>query len=239
MIPRDVALPENCRVRLVDLPLRAGGAIAVDADGFINIYLNVRLSRREQRMALLHELEHHYRGDLYSDRDIRSVEREAEPLMTVDGTPIRRATPPFDAPGLRRVGQGLYLPSGENLTRATAHVLHVRALLMEACRVYDVMQTPPLLPVDALAALASKLGPGDIAFAAWQMLGGRCVPMLHFSREDLWGAVYYDAVGAPDNALIAMECGDTRLNVDLRRRNRRLMLHGILRERDGGIERVY
>ena len=241
MIPRELKLPDNCRVRLVDLPASAGGAIAVDADGFVNLYINARLSLEARREALRHELAHHYRGDLYSAEDIRSIERAAGGVRfaTLDGEPLRCPPPPFVPEGLRRVGRGLYLPEGENLTRATAHVLALRGALMEACRVYDVMQTPPLLPVDGLLRLAESLGPGDIAFAAWQRLSGRLASVLHFSREDLCGAIYYGAGGIPDNALALMDVGDIRLTVDLRRRSGRLETCGITREAGGRVERVY
>ena len=97
MPPRELPLPENCRVRLVDLPVQAGGLISVDEDGFVNIYLNARLSRDAQREALQHELRHHYRDDLYSDRDIRAVEREADAPGLLRGR---------TAPGRRRTSRG-------------------------------------------------------------------------------------------------------------------------------------
>jgi len=239
MTPRELSLPDDCRVRLVDLPVSADGAIAVDADGFVTIYINARLSHEARRQALAHELRHHYRGDLYSDRDIRAIEREAEGVTTLDGEQLRFPPPPFISEGLRRVGRGLYLPEGSNLTWATAHIFALRGALMDACRTYDVMQTPPILPVDGLLDLAGRLGPGDIAFAAWQRLNGRLVPMLHFSREDLYGAIYYGPGGSPDNALILMDVGDIRLTVDVRRRRGRLETYGITREVEGHVERIY
>lgn len=241
MTPRDLPLPDNSRVRLVDLPVQAGGAIAVDEDGFVNIYLNARLSREAQRKALQHELRHHYRGDLYSDEDIRAVERAAggRGLRAVDGTPLDSPAPPFEEQGLMRVGRGLYLPTGENLTRAAAHLDQLRGALEEACRIYDVMQTPPLLPSKALMDLAASLGAGDIAFIAWQPVSGRCTAVLHFSRETLYGAVYYDASGRPENALAVMTVGEVSLTVDVRCRNGRLEVYRILREQDDRTERIY
>ena len=146
--PRELPLPENCRVRLVDLPVQAGGLISVDEEGFVNIYLNARLSRDAQREALQHELRHHWRGDLYSDEDIRAVEREVDApgLLTIDGTPLEGPPTPFDPAGLRRVGRGVYLLTGENRARAAAHVARLRELLLEACRIYDVMQTRRFCP---------------------------------------------------------------------------------------------
>ena len=284
MRPRELPLPENCRVRLVDLPVQAGGLISVDEEGFVNIYLNARLSRDAQREALQHELRHHYRDDLYSDRDIRTVEREGDApgllivdgtppegpltafdpaalrrddlysdrdirtvkreadapgLLTVDGTPLEGSPTIFDPAALRPVGRGVYLPTGETRARAAAHVARLRELLLEACKIYDVMQTPPLLPLDRLTALAGTLGAGDIAFVTWQRLDARCVPVMHLSREDLYGAVYFGDDGAPDNALMVMLPGQARLTVDIRRRRGRLEVCGIVREIDGRIEKVY
>lgn len=241
MRPRELPLPENCRVRLVDLPVTAGGMIAEDETGFINIYINARLSRDAQLEALQHELRHHYRGDLHSDVDIRTVEAEADAtgLYAIDGTLLREAGAAFDPEGLRRVGKGLYLPTGENLRRAGAHIHRLRGLLMDACRIYDVMQTPPLLDRDVLCALAGALGAGDIAFVAWQIVGARPVAMLHFSREKLYGAVYYAPDGAPDNALAVMLCGDIRVTVDVRRRAGRPEIFRITREIGERVERIY
>ncbi len=241
MPPRELPLPENCRVRLVDLPVQAGGLISVDAEGFVNIYLNARLSRDAQREALQHELRHHYRDDLYSERDIRTVEREADApgLMDIDGMPLEGPPTVFDPAALRCVGRGLYLPTGENRARAAAHVARLRELLLEACRIYDVMQTPPLLPLDGLTALAGALEAGDIAFAAWQRLGARRVPVLHLSREGLYGAIYFADDGMPDNALMVMLLGEARVTVDVRRRRGGLEVCGIAREVDGRAEKVY
>ena len=239
--PRELPLPENCRVRLVDLPVQAGGLISVDEEGFVNIYLNARLSRDAQREALQHELRHHYRDGPYSDRDIRTVEREVDApgLLSLDGTPLKGPPTAFDPAALRPVGRGVYLPTGENRARAAAHVARLRELLLEACKIYDVMPAPPLLPLDALTALAGALGAGDIAFVTWQRLDARCVPVMHLSREDLYGAVYFGDDGAPDNALMVMLPGAARLTVDIRRRGGRLEVCGITREVDGRIEKVY
>ena len=97
----------------------------------------------------------------------------------------------------------------------------------------------PLLPLDKLTALAGALGTGDIAFAAWQRLGARRTPVLHLSREGLYGAIYFADDGAPDNALAVMILDDTRLTVDIRRRRGRLEVCGIVREVGGRAEKVY
>ena len=238
---RDLPLPDGCRVRLVDLPVSAGGMISVDEEGFVNIYLNARLSLDAQRKALQHELRHYYRGDLYSDRDIREVERDADaPALTaIDGTPLEGAPGAFDAEALVPLGRGLYLPTGEDRARAGKILEGLRSALLEACGIYDVMQTPPHIPSGKLAALAGALGPEDIAFVAWQSAPDVYRPVLHFSRENLYGAVYLSDGGAPDDALAVMIVGDMRVVVDVRRRNGALAVCGIEREIGQRRERVY
>lgn len=240
MCGRELPLPDNCRVRLVDLPVTVGGMISVDGSDFVNIYINARLSRDAQREALQHELRHHYRGDLYSDQDIRAVEAEADAgLCAIDGSPLGDTGAAFDPAGLRRVGQGIYKPAGENLKRARGHIDRLRTLLLEACGIYDVMQTPPLMDRGALCAVAGALGAGDIAFIAWQAVNGRPLAVLHFSREGLYGAVYYGSDGAPDNAVAVMLCGDARVIVDVRRRRGRPEVFRITREIGDRAERIY
>lgn len=241
MTRRDLPLPDDCRVRLVDLPVSAGGLIAMDETGFVNIYLNARLSREAQLRALQHELRHHYRGDLYSEADIRTVEREADApeLVALDGLPV--ASPPagFDPEGFRRVGEGLYMPTGANLALASAHIDDLRRRLREACLVYDVMQFPPLIQRDALMDLAGALEAGDIAFMAWHGAGEARPAVMHFSREDLYGALYYAPDGLPDNALAVLRVGEAKVRVDLRRRGGGLDVCGIVREIGERTERVY
>lgn len=67
-------IPPWCAVRLIDLPYRVGAMIAVDDDGFTNIYINARLAREKQRTCLKHELRHMRRDDVYSTRTIYEVE---------------------------------------------------------------------------------------------------------------------------------------------------------------------
>lgn len=66
---------DEYRVRLMDLPSGVRALVAVDEEGFSNIYVNARLSREDQAAALRHELRHIRRDDAYNDRDIRIVER--------------------------------------------------------------------------------------------------------------------------------------------------------------------
>lgn len=66
---------DEYRVRQLDLPHTIKAFVAMDEDGFSNIYVNSRLSREEQAKAAVHELRHVARDDFGSDQDIRSVER--------------------------------------------------------------------------------------------------------------------------------------------------------------------
>lgn len=58
----------------MDLPYGVKGFVALDDEGFPNIYVNSRLSREEQYRAATHELKHIARNDFYNDSDIRTVE---------------------------------------------------------------------------------------------------------------------------------------------------------------------
>lgn len=62
------------RVRLIDLPPSVKAFVAMDDDGFYNIYINSKLSREEQCRAAAHELNHIVLDDFYNNKDIRSVE---------------------------------------------------------------------------------------------------------------------------------------------------------------------
>lgn len=61
-------------VRLMDMPYTVKAIVAMDEEGFNNIYVNSHLSQEEQSKAVLHELRHIARDDFYNDMDIRSVE---------------------------------------------------------------------------------------------------------------------------------------------------------------------
>ena len=237
-------LPENSVVRLVDLDPGTGGLISVDETGFVNIYINARLSHDGRLRALRHELQHYYRGDLYSDTDIREVERLADGprVKAIDGTTLSTTPPGFAAKGMKAVGQGLYRLTGANLSKAAADLARVRALLLDACHICDVARTAPGLPVPALAALAEGLGVHDIAFIAWHPEGSEIAAALRFCREDgarLHGALFYDRRGQLDNALAVLEAQAQRVTVDLRRRRGRLDISGITAVAEGMVERVY
>jgi len=80
-----IPLPDDCTVRLIDLPISVGGRISECPDGHIDIFINARLSRDGQRRAWDHELDHWENDDLHSGLDIRAVEgrhaRKLPPLI--------------------------------------------------------------------------------------------------------------------------------------------------------------
>ena len=61
-------------VRLMDLPHAVKGFVALDEDGFANIYINSRLSREEQRKTVRHEINHLAKDDFFNNVDIMSAE---------------------------------------------------------------------------------------------------------------------------------------------------------------------
>lgn len=65
---------DECTVRVIDLPYSVPALVSIDADGFASIYLNARLSREAQLLGYRHEIKHVADCDVFSDRDIKSVE---------------------------------------------------------------------------------------------------------------------------------------------------------------------
>ncbi len=61
-------------VRMVPLPAEVHGVTVFDADGFANIYINIKDSRETQSAALRHELTHVKWQDGYSDIKIDAIE---------------------------------------------------------------------------------------------------------------------------------------------------------------------
>lgn len=67
-------MPDDCTVRVVDLPPGIGGAVMVDDEGFANIYINARHGRDAQLRSLEHELRHVKRGDIDNSLSIYEIE---------------------------------------------------------------------------------------------------------------------------------------------------------------------
>lgn len=58
----------------MDLPYSIKAMVALDEDGFSNIYVNSRLSQEEQFKAAMHELRHVARDDFYNELSIQNIE---------------------------------------------------------------------------------------------------------------------------------------------------------------------
>ena len=87
------AWPDDCTVRLIDMPVSVGGRISECPDGHIDIYINARHSEAGRRRDLAHELDHWRHDDLHNGLDIRAVEsRHAHQLP-----PLIRASDLLDS----------------------------------------------------------------------------------------------------------------------------------------------
>ena len=71
-------IPDDCTVRMVDLPVDCGGMVSLSTDGHFNIYLNARLDCATQRKKFLHELRHILNDDFNNSDDIYTVESRAD-----------------------------------------------------------------------------------------------------------------------------------------------------------------
>ena len=98
-------IPDDCTVRLVDLPVECGGMVSLSPDGHFNIYLNTRLDRATQREKFLHELRHIF----FNDDDIHTVESRAD----AQATPRHRLTPIFKASDLLKSRSKSLPPMGK------------------------------------------------------------------------------------------------------------------------------
>lgn len=76
-------MPDNCTVRLADLPYDVGGFVSESPDGHLNIYLNARLSSLKNKRSARHELKHIAEDDLHSARTIYAVEGASEHSVDV------------------------------------------------------------------------------------------------------------------------------------------------------------
>ena len=77
------------------------------ADGTADIYLDVRLSRRERRCVLAHELVHDERGIAYTQNTPRALVQVEE--RAVDREVVRRLVPPDELLDLLRASQPIAL----------------------------------------------------------------------------------------------------------------------------------
>jgi hypothetical protein len=94
--------PDDCTVRLIDMPVSVGGRISECPDGHIDIYINARHSEAGRRRDLEHELEHWQNDVLHNDLGIRAVEgrhaRQLPPLIRasdlLDSLPLQGKVAP-------------------------------------------------------------------------------------------------------------------------------------------------
>lgn len=65
---------DEYRVYMIQFPGDINAAVRVDCEGFPSIYINDALSPAAKKRALLHEIRHIERDDLYNDKPIDEVE---------------------------------------------------------------------------------------------------------------------------------------------------------------------
>ena len=70
-------MTDDTIVRLIDLPAGVGALVAVDEDGYNNVYINARWGYKGQRRAYKHELTHRDNDDAHNADSIRTVEARA------------------------------------------------------------------------------------------------------------------------------------------------------------------
>ena len=77
--------------------------MSVDEEGFASIYLNARQSYEQQRKGLRHALRHLAGDDFYNQKDIRTIEREADGKAQII-PPAQSRDIDRDMATLRRIG---------------------------------------------------------------------------------------------------------------------------------------
>ena len=95
--------PDDCTVRLIDMPVSVGGRISECPDGIGRLLRPHGILEAGQRRDLEHELDHWRNDDLHNDLDIRTVEsRHAHQLP-----PLIRASDllPKSLPPVGKVAQ--------------------------------------------------------------------------------------------------------------------------------------
>lgn len=130
-------IPDDCTVRMVDLPVDCGGMVSISPDGNFNIYLNARLDCATQRKKFLHELRHILNDDFNNSDDIYTVESRAD----AHATPRHRLPKLFKASDLlpyaqlpNRSGEVAERSEVDRTPRSTAPQLspHQAAVLLRA-----------------------------------------------------------------------------------------------------------
>ena len=101
-------------VRLVDLPHAVYGVTMPNDDGTFSVYINARLSEKDRRETLEHEIEHMARGHFYSEASIAEQEAEA------NGRPLPKRPAP--------AAKTRTIPCYESLPALTEYLRSVGAL---------------------------------------------------------------------------------------------------------------
>ena len=65
-------------VRYIDLPTTVNAVTLPDEDGNYNVYINARLLREQQEVALRHELYHIDHGHIYNYKPVTDCEEKAK-----------------------------------------------------------------------------------------------------------------------------------------------------------------
>ena len=128
--------PDDCTVRLIDMPVSVGGRISECPDGHIDIYINARHSEAGRRRDLEHELDHWRNDDLHNGLDIRTIEgRHAHQLP-----PLIRASdllPPSRSCHCEEARPTWQSVSPHQLRVLAAAVSELDRFMLSDCAIYD------------------------------------------------------------------------------------------------------
>lgn len=69
-------MTDEYKVYLVPFPGDIRAAVRLDAEGFPSIYINDKLSPEAKKRALMHELKHIQRDDIYNSMTLQEIEHE-------------------------------------------------------------------------------------------------------------------------------------------------------------------
>jgi len=125
-----MTIPEDCIVRLIDLPYGVGGFIAESPDGFLNIYINARHMPEKRLRSLRHELRHADADDLHS----------TDPVAVIEARACKKPSP---------AGEGGTAPAVTNEVPASS-------VLSTLLRARDLLPPPPPAPKPATRPLTPR-----------------------------------------------------------------------------------
>lgn len=68
-------LPEcDFYVRMIDLPSSVHGMTVINDDSTFSVYINSKLSSKQQEEAYIHEISHIVKNDFYNESSIEEIE---------------------------------------------------------------------------------------------------------------------------------------------------------------------